>query len=274
MRPRFYVPDLDPAVSKTALPPDEARHLTRVLRLTEGEEVVVFDGRGREFVARVAAAARDRVQVDLVAPQEPAPEGRVPITLVQAVLKGDAMDGVIRDATMMGAAAIEPIVTARTIGRQRAADRGRITERWARIAVSSAKQCRRATVPAVAETRTFDEWVAAGGPGLRLILVEPSAAGPARMPDSEALPAVSDLALRPGQSVPQAGPVQTLHFLEAHAPATLSLLVGPEGGWTPEERQRAEAAGCIPVTLGALTLRADAVAVAAIAMVRFALRDL
>lgn len=272
MRPRFYVPDLDPAVAKTALPPDEARHLTRVLRLTEGEEVVVFDGRGHEFVARIAAAARDRVQVDLVQPLEPAPEGRVPITLVQAVLKGDAMDGVIRDATMMGAAAIEPIVTARTIGRQRAAERGRVTERWARIAVSSAKQCRRATVPAVAETRAFDGWVAAGAPGLRLILVEPSASA-GRVPTRSEASRAADPVSQSGAS-PHPAPVETLHFLEAHAPATLSLLVGPEGGWTPEERSRAEAAGCIPVTLGALTLRADAVAVAAIAMARFALRDL
>lgn len=272
MRPRFYVPDLDPAVAKTALPPDEARHLTRVLRLTEGEEVVVFDGRGREFVARIAAAARDRVQVDLVEPLEPAPEARVPVTLVQAVLKGDAMDGVIRDATMMGAAAIEPIVAARTIGRQRAGDGARFTERWTRIAVSSAKQCRRATVPSVAEPRAFDEWVAAGGPGLRLILVEPSAAAPDPAPGPQAPTSASGQAR--ARVSPDAAPIQTLHFLEAHAPATVSLLVGPEGGWTAGERQRAEAAGCIPVTLGALTLRADAVAVAAIAMVRFALRDL
>ena len=64
------------------------------------------------------------------------------------------------------------------------------------------------------------------------------------------------------------------HLLEDHAPAALALLVGPEGGWSADERDAAEKAGCIPVTLGALTLRADAVAVAAIAMVRFALRDL
>jgi 16S rRNA (uracil1498-N3)-methyltransferase len=246
MRPRFYVPDLDPAVAKTALPQDEALHLTRVLRLGEGDEVAVFDGRGHEFAARVAAASRDRVQVDLLDAIAPAPESRVPLTLVPAILKGDRMDDVVRDSTMMGVTAIDPIVTAHTIGRARD-ESGRATERWIRVAVSSAKQCRRATVPVISAPRPYAEWLSGGGAGLRLILVEPSASR---------------------------GTEQSLRVLEDHAPAALSLLVGPEGGWTAEEREQAEAAGCIPVTLGGLTLRADAIAVAALAVVRFALNDL
>jgi 16S rRNA (uracil1498-N3)-methyltransferase len=247
MLPRFYVPDLDPEAGKTVLPADEARHLTRVLRLDAGAEIALFDGRGHEYRARVAAAARDRVEVDLIERLSPVPEARVPLTLVQAVLKGDKMDAVVRDSTMMGVAAIEPIITARTIGRLRALESGRAAERWTRIAVSSAKQCRRATVPAIGAGRPFAEALSIGSPGLRLMLVEPSAA---------------------------AGTEQSLHFLEAHAPAAMSLLVGPEGGWTPEERAQAEAEGCVPVTLGALTLRADAIALAALAVVRFAMADL
>ena len=171
----------------------------------------------------------------------------MPITLVQAILKGDKMDAVVRDATMIGAAAIEPIVTARTIGRSRALESGRAADRWRRVAVSSAKQCRRATVPAVGSGIAFEQWIAGCGAGMKLILVEPSAAG---------------------------GAEQSLHFLEIHAPASLALLIGPEGGWTSEERRQAEAAGCLPVTLGGLTLRADAVALAALAVVRFVLQEL
>jgi 16S rRNA (uracil1498-N3)-methyltransferase len=247
MLPRFYVPDLDPRVSAAALPADEARHLTRVMRLAEGAEIAIFDGRGHEFRARVAAAARDRVEVELLEAVTPVPEARVPVTLVQAVLKGDGMDAVVRDATMMGIAAIDPIITARTIGPLRALESGRAIDRWARIAVSSAKQCRRATVPPIRHGHSFADWLALDGPGLRLILVEPSAS---------------------------AGTEQSLHFLESHAPASMSFLVGPEGGWTSDERQQAEASGCIPVTLGALTLRADATALAAIAIIRFVMGDL
>jgi 16S rRNA (uracil1498-N3)-methyltransferase len=243
MLPRFYVPHLDSAVRETAMPADEANHLTRVMRLGVGDEIAVFDGRGHEFRASIERAARGKVLIQLVEPIEPAPEARVPITLVQALLKGDKMDDVIRDATMMGVAAIEPIVTTHTIARGRRSE----SDRWGRVAIASAKQCRRAVVPTIAATGEFGEWLASSAHGLRLILVEPSAA------DAQ---------------------IESLHVLENHAAGSLALIVGPEGGWTPEERAQADAAGCLAVTLGALTLRADAVAVAAMAIARFALKDL
>ena len=243
MLPRFYLPSLDPAVGNGALPAEEGNHLTRVMRLGVGDEVAVFDGRGHEFRARVTSAARGKVQVQLIEPLAAVAEARVQITLVQAVLKGVRMDAVIRDATMVGVASIEPIVTARTIPRVPRTE----NDRWHRISVASAKQCRRAVVPAIAAPRSFDEWLTSSAHGLRLMLVEPSAA------DAE---------------------MCSLRVLENHAAGSLALLVGPEGGWTPEERARAEQAGCIPATLGSLTLRADAVAGVALAIARFALRDL
>ena len=243
MLPRFYVPHLDVSVREAEMPADEASHLTRVMRLGVGDEIAAFDGRGHEFRARVVSAARGKVRIELIESVAPAPEARVPLTLVQAVLKGDKMDDVVRDATMMGVTAIEPIVTARTIVRgQRTAN-----DRWSRIAIASAKQCRRAVVPTIAGTRSFDEWLGSSAHGLRLMLVEPSA---------------TDV------------PIESLHVLENHAAGSLALVVGPEGGWTPEERDQADRAGCVAVTLGGLTLRADAVAVVALAVARFALRDL
>ena len=239
--PRFHVPELDASVPEAVLPADEANHLTRVMRLGIGDDIAVFDGRGREFRARILSAARGKVRVALLDAIAPAPESRVPLTLVQAVLKGDRMDAVVRDATMMGVSAIEPVITSRTIARRSEG------ARWSRVAVSSAKQCRRAVVPVIAVPRQFSDWLTASAHGLRLILVEPSAGD-------------QDLC--------------SLRVLEDHAPGSLALIVGPEGGWTPAERQQAEKAGCMAVTLGGLTLRADAIATAAIAIARFALRDL
>lgn len=240
--PRFHAPDLDPLRRVVRLPSDEANHLTRVLRLGVGDEVAVFDGRGHEFRSRITAAARDVVQVELLDAIAAAPEPRVPLTLVQAVLKGDKMDEVVRDATMMGVTAIDPVITARTIARRP----GRDAERWTRVAVASAKQCRRATVPSIAPPRPFEDWLATQPHGLPLLLVEPSAVS---------------------------GDEASLRLLETHAAGSIALIVGPEGGWTDEERQRAVAGACVPVTLGALTLRADAIPIAALAVVRFALRD-
>lgn len=241
--PRFYVPHLDPGLRETTLPPDEANHVSRVMRLNAGDEIAVFDGRGHEFRARVTNAARGKVAIELLEPIAAAPEPRVPITLVQAVLKGDKMDAVVRDATMMGVSAIEPIVTARTIARGPRTE----NDRWTRVSVASAKQCRRAVVPSIAAPRLFDDWLAISAHGLRLMLVEPSAS-------------TTEMC--------------SLHLLENHAAGSLVLIVGPEGGWTAEERSKAEQRGCLLTTLGGLTLRADAVAVAALAIARFALNDL
>jgi 16S rRNA (uracil1498-N3)-methyltransferase len=126
MLPRFLAPGLGAAGDRVALPADEAHHLTRVLRLGSGDEVAVFDGRGREFRARVAAVARDHAELTLLEEVAPAPQPSVPLTLVQAVLKADGMDAVVRDATMLGVDAIVPTLSAHVAvpGRARLGGKG------------------------------------------------------------------------------------------------------------------------------------------------------
>jgi 16S rRNA (uracil1498-N3)-methyltransferase len=242
MLPRFLAPDLDPDGLELRLPADESRHLVRVLRLGPGARVAVFDGRGNEFVARVTAVGPDVVTTTLVERIEPAAEPRVPFTLVQAVLKGAAMDDAVRDAVMMGASRIEPIVTAHTTVKAGVAKRPETLDRWRRIAVASVKQCRRATVPIVAPTQTFMQWLESSAGDLQLMFVEPTAAS---------------------------NPQSLRSLIGRDAPGSATLIVGPEGGWSAGEIEAAVHAGCAPVTLGALTLRADAVPVAAIAVFRF-----
>ena len=236
MLPRFLVSDLDPSSGMAVFDPGEAHHLTRVLRLGVGDEVSVFDGRGREFRARV-----DRVGGVVVArlldPIEPPPARQVSLTLAQAVLKGASMDDVVRDATMMGVARIVPLVTERTVARRAASSHG--ADRWRRVAIASAKQCRRAIVPEVAEPVAFDAWRREPREGVTLLLVEPSLAG------------VTPVPLRALSSRPQ--------------PGAATLVVGPEGGWAPDEVDAAAASDWLAVTLGPLTLRAEAVPLAALA---------
>ena len=248
MLPRFYAPLLDPSAGDVILPQDEANHLTRVLRLGLGADVAVFDGRGAEFRARVARAARDEVTLTLIERLTPAAEPSLPVALVQGVLKSEAMDDVVRDATMMGAARIDPIITSHVVVKESVIASGRLGERWRRVVVASAKQCRRATMPIVSEPVRFDDWLRTTDDELRLLLVEPAAV--------------------------HGGEVEMRSLLQLPRPSSAALLVGPEGGWSAEERRRAVAAGCRPVSIGSLTLRADAVPVAAIALVRFALGDL
>jgi 16S rRNA (uracil1498-N3)-methyltransferase len=234
---RFFAPAAGVPGDRILLPVDEAEHLTRVLRLSSGDRVRVFNGRGAEFEAVVDTADREGVCLTIGSPCTPAPEPRVAVTLAQAVLKGDKMDDVIRDAVMIGVAAIHPIVTTRTELSTAALVRGRRRERWERIAVSSTKQCGRAVVPSIAEPRQLnvaDGSLPADFPGPVFILVEPNTSS--------------------GVGLAQ---------LDSTVPSHATLVIGPEGGWTTEELQAAAAVGTL-LTLGRRTLRADSMALVAL----------
>jgi 16S rRNA (uracil1498-N3)-methyltransferase len=220
------------------LPEDEAAHLVRVLRLKRGDAVRVFDGRGHEWRAEVAETGKKGATLRLLRRVTAAAEGGVPITLAMAVLKSDKMDDVVRDAVMLGAAGLIPLITERTEVSRGTVERGRRTERWQRVAVASAKQCGRAVVPAIAEAAVFADWIVRPAGEPLIILVEPGAE------------------------------VMMLPIRRMMRPARATIAIGPEGGWTPAEIAAAAKAGAAPITLGALTLRADAAPTVALAAFR------
>ncbi len=210
MHARFYAPGLSSDSPAVDLPLDEAVHLSRVLRLRAGDPVRVFDGRGREFSGRVYQVGRASATVTLDEEMTPVREPSVRLTLVQAVPKGDAMDRIVRDATMLGVAAILPLVSARaeaSVGRLEASGR---VDRWQRIAVASVKQCGRAVVPSSFGPR---RWKGVWSRRSRspLLLAEPGLLQGVRR-----------------RSQPLGEP----------APAAALLIVGPEGGWTEVEAAR------------------------------------
>ena len=238
---RFFAPALDPGDDLVDLPRDEAEHLTRVLRLGVGDTVAVFNGRGVEFLARVTLAARRDARVQLLSRVDAVPESSTPLTLVQAVLKGDKMDDVVRDAVMLGVVAVQPIVTKRAEVTVAALLRGARVERWRRIALASAKQSGRAVLPDILTPLTFDTWLQEPPPDMRLMFVEPG------FDDVEPLASLRS----------------------ERAPSTAALVVGPEGGWDATECAAAKAHGLRIVSLGGRTLRADAVPIAALSVLQF-----
>ena len=183
MNARFYVPDAREPGSEIDLPDDEAQHLGRVLRLKAGDSLAVFNGRGDEFAAVVDRRRRSRAwRCGWRNARRRKAELAVSLTLAQAVLKGDKMDDVVRDAVMLGFAAVQPIVTVRSEVSLAALTRGDRRERWHRVAVSSAKQCGRAVVPAIAPPVAFDGPASlAHLPSPQFLLVEPGAS-PAATP--------------------------------------------------------------------------------------------
>lgn len=241
MLPRFFAPALDPGRPDVVLPPEESHHLSRVLRLGPRDRVAVFDGRGHEYRARVADPSRHAARVILEAPIDPAPEPSIPIVLVQAILKADSMDAVVRDATVLGVSTIVPVLTTHIAVSRRGAESGKVVDRWQRVALAAAKQCGRAVLPSVQTPKPFHAWQDGEPAGLRLMLAEPSAQIQSRL---------------------------IREFLTEARPDHLVVLAGPEGGWASAELDRAVQAGCTPVTLGGMTLRAELAPTVALSMAR------
>ncbi|MEO5822595.1 MAG: RsmE family RNA methyltransferase [Vicinamibacteraceae bacterium] len=214
----------------------EGRHATRVLRLVPGDRAVLFDGAGAAVLAEVIGVRGERLELRVLEPHTSGAELPIAITIAPAVLKGDAMDTLIRDATMLGAAAIAPIVTARTVVPARASMAPTVVERWQRVALASAKQCGRSVLPSVAAARPLDAALrdTAWADATRIVLCEPEAAPGAAAAD---LPAVR------GRVV---------------------ILSGPEGGWTREEVAAATGLGWHPWTCSPLTLRAETAPIVAL----------
>jgi len=242
MPPRIHVPELEELDTLLRVPESEAVRLRRVLRLAIGDVVSVFDGCGRECLARIERlSARDLV----IRPYqviESVPEPGVALTVAVALLKGRKFDDVVRDVTMVGAVAVQPLTTARTEGRTRD------IHRWKRIAVSSATQCRRAVVPEIRPVQTFAALLERASSDERLLLAEP------------------------GASKSDSGDVQALDAQPL--PATAILAVGPEGGWSPEEVTLASSSGFRLLTFGRLTMRADAVVIRAVSVLQYIWGDL
>ena len=180
---------------------------------------------------------------------DPAREPAVPLTLAQAVIKGDKMDDIVRDAVMLGVAAVQPLVTARTELTVAQLTTGNRVDRWRRVALASVKQSKRAVLPDVRRPLTLESFLQDPQTAVTLMLVEPDAAA--------------------------VGVVESLSSLQGQpAPQDATIFVGPEGGWTEKEIAAARSHGVRLVTLGHRTLRADAAPVAAISVLQFLFGDL
>lgn len=240
--PRLYVPALDPSAGRVVLPSGEAHHVTRVLRLRPGVDVRVFDGRGREWAARlVPSESRSGAAVEIVSEVAPVPEPPVRVTLAAGILKGDHMDAVVRDATMMGASEIVPLVTAHLAVPEKAWKGSAAVERWKRVAVASAKQCGRAVVPEIGAPAELAAVLSRHAGQSIVMFVEPAVGADAKR--------VSDLSA-----------VNT---------GSVLVLSGPEGGWSAAEVTQARTAGAALAHLGPRTIRADAMATAALGAMQY-----
>lgn len=230
---RFYIDDVLTPDAEVELPDAVAHHAARVLRLRDGADVTLFNGRGGEYDGRLHIAGR-RTWVDVGRHIAIERESPLPITLMQAWVAADKLDWLVEKAVELGVAGLILVPTTRSVVQLDDARRERRVRRLREIAISACCQCGRNIVPRVAAANTLREGLEAAAESARIgLLLAPDAT----------------------ESVVTA----------VAASVSISLVVGPEGGLEPAERLLATDLGYRPVSLGPRILRTETAGLAAIA---------
>ncbi|MGQ0751857.1 MAG: 16S rRNA (uracil(1498)-N(3))-methyltransferase [Betaproteobacteria bacterium] len=241
---RIYFPGDVPQHGRCRLPPAAAHHLAHALRLAPGDAVTLFDGRGIEYAAVIVRVESGEVTLDVAHGRNVDRESPLAVTLAQGISSAERMDYTVQKAVELGVATIQPLQTHRGIVRL---DRARALKRcahWRAIAVAACEQCGRNRIPEVLPVMTLRDWLGQGtaNEGELRILLSPDASL-----DLKALP-------RPHNGV--------------------TLVAGPEGGLSAEERRDAERAGFVALRIGPRILRTETAALAAVAAMQALWGDL
>ena len=229
MSTRFYCPD-PPSEGRQRLEADEARHLSRVCRLGVGDFVEVFDGRGLATRSEVVAVGDDWVELMIAGPPLPERPSPFALTLATAVPKGDRFDWLVEKATELGVDRLIPIVTERSVVEPGTSKLSRLR----RSIIEASKQCGRNRLMVLESPVRWEPLIGSWHESLKFLA------------DPEGSPARRGLTISPGGSA--------------------ILAIGPEGGFTPRERDLALQAGWSPITLSVNTLRIETAALAGCAV--------
>jgi 16S rRNA (uracil1498-N3)-methyltransferase len=246
---RCYAPVEDTDATEIVLSPEESHHLVRVNRARVGDPVIVFNGRGLEWVCTCTETDRRATHLRILSRQQ-TPPGPYPMTLAQALPKGKTFEQIIRKATELGVARIIPLVSERTEVRLDQARQESKHDKWQATAIEAAKQSGNSYLPEIEPVQSLADLLQREADfDLKLIA--------SLHPGARSLHAV--LRQHRADAVPS-----------THHPI---WLVGPEGDFTPDEVEAATAAGFCPITLGRLVLRCDTAAAYALSILSYELDD-
>lgn len=241
--PRLYI-DADLAEgADIALDERAHRHAVQVLRLRPGDAVCLFNGRGGEYLGRLGAVSRHSSRVEIEHHMPVDRESPLRVVLAQGIAKGDHMDYSLQKATELGVAAVQPVITERTVGGRDARRLQRRLAHWQGVVLSACEQSGRTRPPALHGPLTLSAWLAQAPAGAQRLVLDPQA----------------------GRGLAELG---------SPPAAGLCLLLGPEGGLSEDEVRSAVSAGFVPVRLGARVLRTETAAAAALAAAQLLWGDL
>jgi 16S rRNA (uracil1498-N3)-methyltransferase len=228
--PRFYIDAALRAGTSVLLPEDSAHHAVHVLRVHDGDEITLFNGRGGEYAGRLASIQRLKVLVDLLAHRAIERESPLRMVLVQGVSAGERMDFTVRKSVELGVAEIQPVLAASSVARPKGERAAARQAHWQKIAIAACEQCGRNHIPTVHPTLAASEY--RGGTGTKILL----------------------------------SPAAELRFSQAaKAGEEFTVAAGPEAGFNAEEEAAFLDAGFVPARLGARVLRTETAGLAALA---------
>jgi 16S rRNA (uracil1498-N3)-methyltransferase len=230
--PRFYCPQPLTPGATVDLPESVAHHL-HVVRLPPGAELVLFNGEGGQYRARLAETGKKRASATVEAFEAREAELPYPVTLAQGLPEGAKMDWIIEKAVELGAAAVQPLAAQRSVLRLSGERADKRRAHWQGVIVAASEQCGRNMLTRLGPVIELPRWLAQPADGVRVLL------------SPRATHSLSDWA-------------------RAQAPQAATLMVGPEGGFSDQEEEAALAAGALPLSMGPRVLRTETAGLAAL----------
>lgn len=232
--PRFYCP-IPLSTGNTIDLPEKVAHHVHVLRLKENDDITLFNGQGGEFTAKITFLAKKQATVTITGFSDREAEPPYPITLAQALPESSKMDWILEKATELGATHIQPLAAQRCVVKLNAERAEKKHAHWEAILVSASEQSGRNRIPTLAPTVNFKDWIAQKSDQPRILLSP-----------------------RATQSLAQ--------WTRDNPPQAVTVMIGPEGGFSPEEEQLAIDQGAIALSMGPRILRTETAGLAVLAI--------
>ena len=242
---RFYVPHPQIENGILRIEGDEVRHIRKVLRLREGDEVSVFDGSGREYEGTIVEEGPFSVSILVQTIFSSEKESTLEITLAQSLLKGEKMDYLVRKATELGVKRIVPFISSRSVPLLEKSKRLERRRRWEKIAIEASKQCGRGVLPKIDPLKDYPQILeTVPMESLKLILWE-----------------------KGGEKLKEI-------LKKSKRESRIFFIVGPEGGLSEEEVEEAKKGGFVPVTLGERILRSETASLCLVSILQYEWGDI
>jgi 16S rRNA (uracil1498-N3)-methyltransferase len=243
---RFYLPASSWNLENLVLTGEEAHHCLDVMRCREGDRVILFNGAGTEAETEITGTTKGTVTVKATLVSETARPPAI-LTLGQAIPKGKNMDLIIQKATELGVSRIVPLLSERTVVQLDGEDPAKKQQKWQRVAIEACKQCGQNWIPVVDAPVKVETFVRQAKDALRLIA--------AISPDASSLKTI--LTSREGDGIAR--------------PDAATLMIGPEGDFTPAEISQALSSGFTSLSLGPIILRSETAAIYALSITGYEL---